>query len=461
VRFALLILATLIPVHAQGPLQLDDVLKSVDKNYPPLLAALAERRIAEGDTLVAESAFDTVVRANVDSDSFTYYDNQRYNAGVEQPLSQWGATATAGWRLGDGSYAPYDGKLQTLNLGEYRAGIRLPLWKDRALDSRRAGVQKARISQKLASLSIDQQRLLIVQAATRRYWDWVAAGRRYELAKSVLGVAIARDGQLREALRLGQIPAVEVIDNERAILTRRAQLVESQRAVEAAANELSLYYRNDAGETIVPGSDRLPAGFPEPQAITEDRLLEDIDIALKRRPDVQRYLAQRDQTRVDAELARNQNAPNIDLAFSATRMWGEGPVKRGPAELRAGIIFELPFQRRRAAGQLKSAEARLEQIEQREKYGREQATVEVRDAYSAVKRAHERVAVLRESVDVNRRLEDAERAKFDLGDSSLFLVNLREQSTFDASVSEVSAVADYHRAWALYQLAIAEAQSHR
>jgi hypothetical protein len=41
----------------------------------------------------------------------------------------------------------------------------------------------------------------------------------------------------------------------------------------------------------------------------------------------------------------------------------------------------------------------------------------------------------------------------------LFLVNLREQATFDAEVRAVSALEDYFRAWASYQAATAEALS--
>ena len=49
------------------PLQLDEVLDSVDKNYPPLLATLQDRSIAEADLLSAQGRFDLTLRARVDT----------------------------------------------------------------------------------------------------------------------------------------------------------------------------------------------------------------------------------------------------------------------------------------------------------------------------------------------------------------------------------------------------------
>ena len=48
------------------------------------------------------------------------------------------------------------------------------------------------------------------------------------------------------------------------------------------------------------------------------------------------------------------------------------------------------------------------------------------------------------------RLTVAERERFDLGESSLLLVNLREQAMLEAQAREVDASADAHRAHAAW-----------
>lgn len=450
-----------LPAQTQPWLELSEVLGSVEKHYPPLLAAIQDKVIADADVLTAEGRFDLAVKSGYEGDYLGYYRNDQYRAGFEQATSFQGMSYFAGWRLGRGEFASYDGKLQTDTLGEYKAGVRLPALRDRAIDSRRADLQKALLGRRVADLGVDQQRLLIIQLATRRYWDWVAAGRRLDVARSILKVAEDRDKLLRESADAGQIPRVEVTDNERAILTRRAQVVEAQRALELAAIELSLFYRDGAGNPVLPAPDRLPPAFPGLREVTEQRLADDIALAQRRRPEIQRFAVQRAQVEVDRKLASNQLLPNVDLVLQYTREAGDRLVRRGPDELQASLIFDLPFQRRQARGRNLSALARIEQFDQRERFARDQVAAEVRDAYSALKAAYERAIVLRREVEVARELETIERIKFDAGEGNQFLVNLREQATFDTAIREVAALNEYFRAQALYDFAIAEALSRR
>ncbi len=45
-RILVALLAAAMPLAAQGPLTLEEVLRSVERHYPPLLAALQDRVVA-------------------------------------------------------------------------------------------------------------------------------------------------------------------------------------------------------------------------------------------------------------------------------------------------------------------------------------------------------------------------------------------------------------------------------
>ena len=442
-------------LHAQLPLRLDDVLDSVRRHYPPLLAALLERDIADADVLASLGKFDLTLRARLDTDQFGYYRNERVATGFEQYTQTWGASMYGGWRVGDGSFAPYDGKLDTRSYGEWSGGMKLPLWRDRAIDPRRAELRKAEIGRRLARLSIDQQQLVVTQLATRRYWDWVSAGYRRQIQQALLETANARDAFLRDSARLGQIARIEVTENERAIMQRRSQVVEAERLLQQTAIDLSLFYRDPAGQPVIATPDQLPPAFAGISTITEAQLNESLNTAIARRPELQRLDAQGDQLRVDSRLAVNDRKPEIDFQLGFTAESGPaGSVRRGPSEMKAALVFELPWQRRAATGKFQAAEAKLKQIDHRERFTRDQIVAEVRDAASAVRAAHERVELVREELRLARELEEAERARFQLGDGTLFLVNLREQATADAANREVFALNDYFRAQAQYEFAI-------
>ena len=446
------------PGLAAQALELRDVLESVERNYPPLLIALQEKDIAEADVLAALGRFDLAGRARFDSNRLGLYDYQTFDAGVEQPFAFQGMSATAGWSRGTGDVPGYLGGLLTRSSGEYRAGVRAPLFRDREIDARRADLERARLGVRLAELSIAQQRLAIIQLATRRYWDWVAAGRRQAVVAQLLEIASARDKQLRDAAALGQIPDFDVLDNERAILNRRGALIEAERAQQQAALELSLFLRDATGNPLVAGVERTPPEFPEPVQLSDDKLNEDIEAAIARRPDLERVARLRAQTDVERRLAKNQRLPGIDFGLNFFQDTGSTRrVLAGPQELRTSLSFELPFQRRNATGRVKSAEARIAQLDRRERFTRDLIVTEVRDARSAVAAAHRRAVVARREVETTKRVEEGERARFELGDTNLFTLNLRELATAEAGVREVTAFADLQRAHALYELAIARA----
>ena len=445
-----------------GPLTLAEVIASVNRNYPPLLAALQEKQLAEADVLSSLGRFDLVLRASGNADELgKLYSDRQFNTQLEQSLATGGISYFTGYRLSRGSFPDYDGKEVTNAAGEYRAGVRVPLLRDRAIDSRRADLYKTRLGLKLADLSIDQQRIVITQAATRRYWDWLSAGRLFSVAQAILQIAEARDAYLKEAVERGALPRIDITDNARVILQRRSNLVAARRILEQASIELSLFYRDLNGDPVLVGEERLPPAFPEPSVIDNNRLRTDIEMALTRRPEVTRLLAQRDQVEIDRKLAVNQQYPGIDVLFSYARQLGDQQTKRGPDEVRGTLNFDLPLQRRTARGRESAAEARLSQIDQRVRFQKDQIGAEVRDAVSAVRAAYERTLVLANEVRVTKEVENAERERYELGDSNLFTLNLREIATVDAQVREVNALADYYRAFALYELAIAQALTSR
>ena len=158
----------------------------------------------------------------------------------------------------------------------------MPLLRNREIDERRAGLAQARIGRRIADLSIDQQRLLIRQLAISRYWNWVASGERLRIASDLLRVASERDQALREAAELGSIAGIEVTENQRQILQRRSQIIESERDLQQAAIALSLFYRDAAGNPAIARPAQLPhAPARPPRPLSDDQVEEDLSAALE------------------------------------------------------------------------------------------------------------------------------------------------------------------------------------
>ena len=63
-------------------------------------------------------------------------------------------------------------------------------------------------------------------------------------------------------LRAEALPAIEQIENQRAILKRRGAVIKARRELQKEALKLSLYYRDADGQPLVPSVDRVPAALP-------------------------------------------------------------------------------------------------------------------------------------------------------------------------------------------------------
>lgn len=439
-------------VAAQAPVPLEpaEVLAAVERALPLLEKARREVDAASGALLASQGAFDLTLSAygqRLTGD----YDNTRVSSLLEQPLAPWGITAYGGYKAGRGEFASYDSKALTRSAGEVLVGIDVPLLRGRAIDERRADRQAAALGVDLAGRALDSARLQYFAKALGAYWDWVAAGQQFAIAEALLALAEARDQQLADAVTLGQIAAIERTDNQRAILQRRSALAQARRAVEQKAIDLSLYYRGADGAPVRPARERLPA-LPPPPGVSLPDEAEDVRLALERRPEVQARRITRDQQAIDLQLAENTLLPSLNFFSEASREGGRAAKPEG-STFEVGVAFKLPVQRRKAAGATAKARAGVAKAAAELQWTEDQVRADVQDARSAVTAALEVLGAVRGEVDVARELERLERDRFALGDSTQFLVNLRELATADAAVREARALADVRKALVLLDAA--------
>ncbi len=442
-----------------GELRLDELVRSVELRFPMILAAQQERVAAEADRLSASGGFDPSWRTTAAVIPLGGYPSQRLDTFVEQPLPWWGSSVFAGYRIGRGEYPVYDGKLATNQYGEARAGARLNIWRDGPIDRRRANVRRAELGVDAATQSADQQRIEATRVASFRYWDWVAAGRRLAIARTWLDLALVRDAGLVRRVETGDVPAFERQENERAILQRKAQVISAQRALEQAAIELSIFLRMEDGSSLLPEPSRLPASMPEPSPLDVARVAADERAALDRRPEIKRLDAQKEQAEVERRWAENQQRPAIDVVVVGSQDFGPGDPKQAKPVLEAAVVVDIPLLNRVANGRERAASAQVSRIEAQARLQRDRVVADVRDAASALAASEQRATAARAELDVARKLADQELRRFELGEGTLLLVNLREQAALEAALRQIDAVADWQKALAAYRAATAGAAS--
>ncbi len=421
-----------------------DVVQSVARFYPLVLAAQARVAEAEGQALSARGIFDPVLRAGGRYQG-GLYENGLFSTGLSATTNAMGLRLDAGWRLGTGEFEPYYGELPTQAGGELGADLVLPLWKDGLTDKARTEVV-VRGAKVLETAGKADLKLVEASRDGRvAWWEWVAARYVLALAEELLRVAQVTRQAIEGRVAAGDLPEIDLIDNERVVVERQLEVQKALATEEAAAWKLGLFLRDADGQPLRPPRDAIPA-FNTPGITDTATLDEDLAIALQVRPEIGILEARRQIAEAKLRLARVSTGPKIDLkAGFRYDLPGVDESAKAP-DLKIGLDLGMPLLLREGRGALSAARADLDAISQEQRYLRD--AIRAALAASRAKRdaAREALTLARRNVALARQLEEAVRTRYLVGDTDLFAVYLREQSTASAILKEIEALLLLHLA---------------
>ncbi|MCA9024558.1 MAG: TolC family protein [Planctomycetaceae bacterium] len=436
---------------------LEHVIASVYQSYPLLESALYSRTIAAGEQLAASGAFDLKLKAASENGPTGFYQTYRQSVGLVQPIYH-GGEAFAGYRIGRGDFQPWYLERQTNGSGEFKAGLAVPLARNRDIDSRRADLWRSNYGRQLVEPDIQAQLIGFVQEASYIYWTWVAAGENVRIADRVLQLAMDRTERISRQVEEGLLDPPELTDNLRLVAERRGKLADAERKFQQTAIKLSLYYRDLNGAPLVPSPKSLPA-FPDPLLTAPESLNSDIQIALEQRPEM--YVLNMIRRQLDVDYAESQNdlRPNIDAVVAGSQDIGEPTSSKndkGQFELDASIFVDVPLQRRKAQGKMQAIQAKIAQLSAKRRLTEDKIVTDVQSAYAGLVSAYEQVQQAQEAVEYAEDLARRERLNFEQGASDLLKVTLREQYAAEAAAKVVDARLLYFQTQADYRAALAQ-----
>lgn len=442
------------PELAPSRLSLSRFVNSVDSNFPKLLAADAERRLAAAKLLEKSGAFDPVLTHLSEylrlQDTITpgKAKNPIHNEARLDLLTRSGMRVFAGARLN-----PNDTKtpfLPTGRSGEYYAGLNVPLLRGRLVNEKMIAEQQAKLSQPLAQQVYLASRIDILLKAAGLYWEWLGSKARLEIANNLLTLAIQRVDQIKARVDSGDAPAFEIAEAEQEVERRRAALTKAERDLQKSSIQMSVFlWRQDGKPDMVPQPSEMPPLGPAPKAFSETLRENGRNLALSERPELKRIAAERKIVQADLRLARNLLLPVVDAyVFEGvdTGTNGIGPV------VRTGLNLSVPLRRRTARGLELSASTKLQKLDFDEAAERQRIVAEVDDSVSAIKTSYDRYVANTAEVGKARLVESGEKLRFSAGDSTLFLVNQRERATAEAQMRLIDAHVDYLQALTAFNI---------
>ncbi len=442
---ALLLLSLLLAVPARAdvpvaelPLLPEEVLEASGKHFPSILKAMAQRQAAEGRGTESLGAFDVVFAADGFDRLDGFYDGTALGGKVIKPLRPLGAQLYGQYSLSNGDFPTYEDQYYTNNGGTAKLGVLFSLFRDRDIDSRRFGQIDAELALEQAGLDVLLTKVGVQQRALAAYWRWVAAGQQLAVYENLLSIALEREVGLEREVSSGRRAAIFITENRQNITRRQTLTTAAKRDFQIAANQLAFFLRDENGDPLMPGVQRLPAeqqfgSLPETPSAGTLNMPELLD----KRPELRILQTGAERALQKIALSENELKPRLDLNFELAEGFGsigEGGASRDGTDAIVGFTFTVPLERRQARGRITQARAELESLRQEQRRLEDQVEIELRNILIELDIARQLMELAKQDVELSETMRRAEIRRFEQGASDFFLVNIREETAADARV---------------------------
>ncbi len=390
---------------------------------------------AKADVTIARGLFDPVATSNVSDKTFdgTAYYNSR-ETGLVIP-TWYGIEISAGIENLQGNRTDPQ---ETLGRTSF-AGISVPLAKNLLMDKRRAVLKQSKIFREMSE--VEQQSILndLLLDALQTYWRWVQQYQVMEVVRNAVAVNEKRLELVRIAFRQGDRPAIDTTEALAQLQSFRYALNEAELNFRNAGLDLSVFLWKENNEpynlpvAVIPDNEWKQITIPAQTVPLPEELL---PLARKNHPDLRQYNYQLDALAIERKLKFQELLPTVNFRYNQLGR-GYDIVKTATNPIlennyQYGISIGIPLRLSQGRGEYRKAKLQIQETE----LSRNQKTVEVENK---VKALHNELKTLQQQVMLQQEqyrnylaLQRGEETKFFNGESSLFLVNSRENKTLEA-----------------------------
>lgn len=450
------------PVRADSScaLSFERYYAEVARHHPVVRQARLLSEQARSELLAARGAWDPTATASLSSKTFggsEYYDYAEAALKIPTPI---GADIKIGYERNVGQYASAD--IRTPRSGLVTAGLSIPLGQRLITDERRAALRQARALRDVA----DADRTGIVNklllTAAKDYARWYEAWRRREVAREGMSLAEFRLTAVRGRVDAGEAPAVDTIEARLEVQRREVTLLEAEAAWFAATLGVTANLWDERGLPVpLPEGARPTLDGLQPEPVDPAAVPGWLERALRRHPDLLKNAGKIRAQEAQRLFAAQKLIPFAELSLNGLSGrddvggLGDLPLPEGE-NVKTGLEVKTPllFMRERGTLGLYSQKLESERVE-RDRLRRE-IELDVRVATNELLTLDRLLELQRAATTQARVLRDAEQRRFELGESSLLVVNLRERLVLDEQLKLATLEAKYAGARAELAVSIGE-----
>jgi len=432
----LFILFAFISFHtavAQEMLSYDQYMEWVRSYHPVAKQADVNLQFGEQELRASRGGFDPVLYVDMNRKRFkesNYFDKRE--TGLVIPT--WAGVELKGlYELNSGTFLNEESRLP--DEGLLALGASVNLGQGLLMDKRRAALRLAQIY--VDATKSERQLILndLFLEATDAYWTWASDYNNLKVLEEGVRLAEMRFNMVKESYILGDFPAIDTVEAYTQIMDRIYRFQNAQIDFFRSTQFINTFLWDENVEEVELANGVFPENVLD--EILFDYNRESLREYIVLHPELQLKDFDIASTEVERRLKAQMLLPvlKVNYNFLTETMGDIGFSPFWENNYKAGLTFGMPLFLRRERGNLGFTKAKLEF----KNYERDLKFVQLKTKLESeiynFETVDRQLRVFFNNVNGLQRLLDGEMMRFEIGESSLFLVNAREVSLFNAQVT--------------------------
>ena len=349
----------------------------------------------------------------------------------------YGIEIKAGFDNNEGIYLNPENTLP--NQGLTSLGIAVPLGQGLWINQRMADLRKAKMQIRLSDAERKLQAIVVLYDASIAYFNWKRSFNELKLYENFTKNAQIRFKGIQSLIREGDKPAIDSVEAGIIVKNRLLSLEDSNLKLTKAKLELSnfIWLENniplELSDGIIP---ELQLNNTIQETLRTNDLLNN-DFSIENHPKINALQSKIDILNVDRKLTANMLLPKIDVGYSylSEPSYFENYQFEN---YKIGINFYFPLFLRKERGSLKIAKFKVQETQFTLDLERVQLNNKINAQKFEIQSLVKQRDFVKQLVNDNSIMLSSEERLFNFGESSLFLINTRENNLVSSKLSEIA-----------------------
>lgn len=412
---------------------IDDFISQVRQNHPVAKQALIMVDKARADLLASRGGFDPVIAIQNENKTFDGK-NYFYYTNPELKIPTWpGIDVKAGVENNGGQFINSEfstGKTSYL-------GLEIPLARNLLMDKRRAQLQQAKLMVGMSEQDRLQALNNLLFDATLTYWNWAGADLMYRVFTRFVSVSAERLRLVRIAWQQGDRPAIDTAEALAQLQSFQIMQADGLVKLQNAALDISNFLWNEEDSAyLIPTSffpDSIQVFRPEDELVLAGL----IQRSNNENPVLLAYNFKLDALDVERKLKFQGLLPYFNLKANLLNSGYNVTKGIGPAFLennyKLGFDFKIPLRLSEGRGDYRLAKLKIQETNFQLNNKRWEVENKIKTYYNETQALQQQIILAESALKNYAALLRAEEVRYQNGESSLFLINARENKVLETT----------------------------